>query len=142
MKNEPLIAQPNRLGTKREGHETLELPSLNKIDWNVVLSQAPKCVKISHWDRLKSQLPSADYIILTWTEAEWNALDFVFCDSNCDMPYYRSTNKNQWKDKWLSYSLGYEEARKKYNIPPHAPSCEADAWGRICMSDVNGRNVL
>jgi hypothetical protein len=135
-------SSPNRHGV-REGHATLNLPPLKKIDWSSAHAKAPRAIPIRNWKPEASKLPSADYAVITWTNAEWNALDFVFCDSQDDMPYYREgKGKNKWQDKWLLYGKGFGEAKQKYKIPSFAPSAKAGAWGQICMTDIDGKKAL
>ena len=132
----------HRHGVETVGHPRLEMPALERIKWSDIKAEKPKLLEIKDWDRYSSTLPQAEYVVITWTEAEWNALDFVFCDSDEDMPYFRGSHKNEWRNKWYKYSNGYEKAKKEYDIPSYAPSVEQDAWGSIFLVEVNGKKVL
>ncbi len=133
----------HRHGLETVGHPSLKMPPLEPIDWSKVSAAAPKPIPLDNWDRLTSTLPTdIDYVVITWTEAEWNALDFVFCDSDKEMPYYRGSHKNDWKNKWYKCSKGYEAAKKKYDIPSYAPSVAEDAWGSIYVVEVKDKKVL
>lgn len=142
MNLEKRIVSPNRFGVTGGANESLDLPALDKITWSDIGAKVPEVVPIDNWDRWRSHLPSADYAVITWTDAEWNALDFVFCDSQAAMPYYVWKNENSWEYKWDKYSLGFKEAKIDYHIPPEAPSYKADAWGSICMVNIDGKSVL
>ena len=81
-------------------------PALPVIDWSRIGQVAPKLVGTT-----SSGFPSADAIVLTWADAEWAALQHVFCDSGSTMPYAeRSTDS--WSG-WNRYSTG---------LPSSAPS--------------------
>ncbi len=133
----------HRHGLETVGHPSLKMPPLEPVDWKKVGASAPKAIPLDGWDSLTSTLPAkVDHVVITWTEAEWNALDFVFCNSDKEMPYYRGSHKNEWKNKWYKCSKGYAEAKKEYDIPSYAPSVAEDAWGSIFLVEVNGKKVL
>ncbi|WP_168790594.1 hypothetical protein [Paraburkholderia aromaticivorans] len=57
--------------------EPSQLPA---IDWNLVNQQAPTLVDIDY-TQPDAPLPEADCIVMTWTSAEWAAMDHVFVRS-------------------------------------------------------------
>jgi len=72
------------------------LPPLPKIDWRRLKQQAPTPQPI-HYAGPDAPLPKADIVIITWTTAEWSALDHVFLNS--DAVRYRSSRdfEKHWK---------------------------------------------
>lgn len=73
---------------------------LPAIDWSQLGDyQAPVVLST-----LPEQLPLADIAIVTWTSAEWSALDQVFLHS--DQP--RKPDDKSWRESWQPYTLAGE----------------------------------
>lgn len=74
---------------------------LPPVDWAKIGQTAPVPIPIGA--RLPSDpLPAADIVILTWTTAEWSALDHVFLDSARP----RNPDDSEWQKSWQLYSRG------------------------------------
>jgi len=74
-------------------------PALPAIRWSEAGQVAPKLISSS-----SSTLPAADVIIFTWADAEWAAMQHVFCGSGSSMPY-SDRNNSSWSG-WNKYSKG------------------------------------
>jgi hypothetical protein len=55
-----------------------------------------------------AQLPQADAVVITWAEAEWAAMEHVFCSSTTGMPYTKRTT-GSWPG-WIKYDQGVPSA--------------------------------
>lgn len=76
-------------------------PRLPAFDWGRINQTPPLRLPIDR--RLPDDpLPSADIVIVTWTSAEWSALDYVFGGS--DIATGRSTADWSWKQAWFPYT--------------------------------------
>ncbi len=71
------------------------------IDWASVGQVAPVRLSIGP-RRPEDPLPSADIVVLTWTSAEWFALDHVFLNSATP----GSSKDESWRASWLPYTRG------------------------------------
>ncbi|MCL3779969.1 hypothetical protein EMN47_06160 [Prolixibacteraceae bacterium JC049] len=104
---------------------TTHLPSLPIVDWSKIGESAPKVLD-SIYKGCKHSLPLADVVVITWTSAEWSALDHVFVNS--DKP--RKSDDESWRDDWLFYSKD-------------AVKCEfSKLWGYYKLVEVKGQRVL
>ncbi len=73
--------------------------ALPPIDWASVGHTAP--VPVDQPVRKPTDpLPKADVVVITWTNAEWSALDHVFADSGSS----RRAGLGGWTQEWLTYS--------------------------------------
>lgn len=100
-------------------HNTPDLPV---IDWSAIGEQAPEL------PQTPTDLPQADVVIITWAEAEWAAMEHVFCSSDSEMPY-TDRSKSYW-DGWQKYDknmLGY---------------CGWGYWGYYRLVKIKNSNVL
>jgi nucleoside phosphorylase len=77
------------------------LISLPPVDWKSINQSAPARLSIG-LRRADDPLPEADIVILTWTSAEWFALDHVFLNSRAT----GTLNEYEWRTSWLPYSRG------------------------------------
>jgi len=76
-------------------------PLLPVIDWGRI-NQAPP-VRLPIDRRYPDDpLPVADIVIVTWTSAEWSALDYVFAGSGDGSG--RATTDWSWKQDWFLYT--------------------------------------
>ncbi len=71
------------------------LPPLPIIDWSSIGQSAPEVVDLGTPSE-DAPLPEADIVVITWTSAEWSALDHVFINS--DKERYRTSTEfhKQW----------------------------------------------
>ncbi len=97
-------------------------PDLPAIDWSVVGRSAPTLLTTS------SEIPLAEVVVITWTDAEWAALEHVFCGSATEMSYGARTD-----DTWSGWQ------RYTKNIPTIKgwPS-----WGEYRCVQINAAPVL
>ena len=79
---------------------TGEPPPLPVVDWGRI-SQAPPTPLTLPYDGPNAPLPRADAVVLTWTAAEWSALDQVFLDSATS----RTPSSREWERSWRLYSF-------------------------------------
>lgn len=117
-----------RLGTsdEEEFEPVLEdMPDLPAIDWSVIGQQAPALL-----DTPYDYLPAADAVVITWAEAEWAAMEHVFCNSGNSMPY-SDRDESSWSG-WQKYDQ---------DLPEGHPS-DWTYWGYYRLVGIQGRNVL
>jgi nucleoside phosphorylase len=74
-------------------------PQLPLIDWSLINQQAPVRIPINA-RQPDDPLPVADWVVITWTSAEWQALDHVFLNSNNNLP------TAEWRKEWQLYTRG------------------------------------
>ena len=75
------------------------LPPLPKVDWRRIKHEAPTPQPI-HYSGPESPLPRADIVVMTWTTAEWSALDHVFLNSATT----RTPSDRDWEKHWYLYA--------------------------------------
>ncbi len=71
-------------------------PDLPAIDWKVIGRSAPRPLTTP------SEIPIAEVIVITWTDAEWAALEHVFCGSASEISYGSRTD-DHWSG-WQQYT--------------------------------------
>jgi nucleoside phosphorylase len=97
-------------------------PDLPAIDWSVVERRAPTPLATPR------EIPSADAVVITWSEPEWAALEHVFCGSALRMSY---------GDRMLGSWSGWQRYTK------NLPAVEGwDCWGEFRCVQVNAALVL
>ncbi len=101
------------------------LPELPVIDWTKTGQEAPVNINISY-EGPDASLPSADTVIITWTSAEWSALDHVFANSQT----VRKPDDESWHDQWYLYSKDAPE------------SSFSKLWGYFRMVSIKNQKVL
>jgi nucleoside phosphorylase len=100
-------------------------PDLPVIDWSGVGQAAPVLVGFSG-----GGLPAADVVVITWADAEWAAMQHVFCGSGVVMPY-SDRNTGTWSG-WTRYAAGMA-----------AGSVSGwSYWGEWRLVEIVGRRVL
>jgi len=103
--------------------------TLPAIDWAGIAQAAPIRLPIGP-RKPGDPLPPADIVVLTWTSAEWFALDHVFLNSTT-----ASNSKDQaWRSSWLPYTRG----ASNYSADP----ASGQLWGSFQMvriTDQSGR---
>lgn len=75
------------------------------IDWAAINASPPTCLILP-----KTKLPSADIAVITWTSAEWSALDHVFINSDKK----RGPYAEEWRDSWVPLTLSGESTPLLY----------------------------
>jgi nucleoside phosphorylase len=100
-------------------------PPLPAVNFAQVGQTAPKLLPTP-----AGTLPQARAVVITWANAEWAALEHVFCAGASAMPY-----SNQSKGTWPGW--------EKYaaNLPAGAPS-DWTFWGECRLVEINGSPVL
>lgn len=76
-------------------------PPLPVIDWARIGQSPPAPVAVAY-EGPAAPLPRADAVVLTWTTAEWSALDHVFLDSATA----RRTDSTEFERTWHAYLYG------------------------------------
>ncbi|HSY37829.1 MAG TPA: hypothetical protein VK814_18890 [Acidobacteriaceae bacterium] len=102
-----------------------ETPDLPAIDWGGVGQAAPTLMGAT-----AGGLPNADAVVITWAEAEWAAMQHVFCASGTAMPY-SERNTGSWSG-WTQYAVGM----------PSTTVSGWDYWGEWRLVGVGGKRVL
>lgn len=100
-------------------------PALPVVNYALVGKQAPGLLSTP-----EGALPRASAVVITWADAEWAALQHVFCAGDTTMPYSDRT-RGSWAD-WQKYSK---------NLPSGAASSWT-FWGEYRLVEVSGENVL
>jgi nucleoside phosphorylase len=121
--------KPSRLfvsASQRSFNPTItNTPDLPAIDWSQVGQVAPKLLSSS-----SASLPQADTIVITWANAEWAAMQHVFCASETAM-LYSDRNTSLWSG-WTKFADG---------LPSGAPS-SWDFWGEWRLVEIAGNTVM
>jgi len=101
-------------------------PPLPPIPWTAIGQTAPELLPTPAGD-----LPAVAAVVITWAEAEWSALQHVFCASNASMPYSaRSTSS--WSG-WQKYSKG---------VPSVPNQSWWNYWGEYRLVQIGSAKVL
>lgn len=98
-------------------------PPLPIVDWKRVGHSAPVVVT-GVYDGPDAPLPKSDVVVLTWTSAEWSALDHVFVNSQST----RQLSDRAWEHAWHTYSRNASGAATDN---PGAP-----LWGLYRLLDI------
>ncbi len=102
---------------------------LPPVNWESIGHAAPIPIKIDTRNST-DKLPSADIVILTWTSAEWFALDHIFLNSDTT----GVVDEREWRHTWLPYTRSAEDY--------HADKKSGRLWGHFQMvqiTDLSGR---
>lgn len=100
-------------------------PPLPAVNYALVGKQAPTLPPTQ-----SGPLPKASVVVMTWAEAEWAALQHVFCAGGSAMPYSERL-RGSWPG-WEKYSA---------NLPSNRPS-DWSYWGYYRTVEINGEVVL
>jgi nucleoside phosphorylase len=100
-------------------------PPLPAVDYGLVGKQAPKLLPTP-----SGKLPKAATVVITWAEAEWAALQHVFCAGGSAMPY-SERSRGSWAG-WEKYSRDL----------PSGHSSDWTYWGYYRAVEINGQTVL
>jgi len=100
-------------------------PALPVVDYAAVGQVAPVLPETP-----SGTLPKASAVVITWAEAEWAAMQQVFCSGSTTMPY--SDRKRSTWTGWQTYAK---------NLPAGAPSSWKE-WGSYRLVEIGGKPVL
>jgi hypothetical protein len=100
-------------------------PPLPAVNYGLVGKQAPSLLPTP-----AGKLPNASAVVITWADAEWAALQHVFCAGSAPMPY-SARSRGTWSG-WERYSA---------NLPAGAPA-DWSFWGNCRLVQVSGSPVL
>ncbi len=109
--------------------ESVPLPEVN---WQAVGRQAPRPLKVGHGGP-NASLPKADVVVMTWTTAEWCALDHVFLNSSTSS----SPSSRTFEAAWLPYTKG---APKSPKSPTSAEYTPPPLWGSYQLVSIDDRD--
>lgn len=104
-------------------------PPLPAVDWQAVGRGAPRQVGFDYGGS-KAPLPKADVVVITWTTAEWSALDHVFVNSSTT----RSASSSTFQDGWYAYTRGAPK------IPATGKYKPAPLWGFFQLVSIDDRD--
>lgn len=102
-----------------------ETPSLPVVAYGEVGQVAPVVMAAEG-----SGLPQADAIVMTWADAEWAAMQHVFCAGGVEMPYL-DRNTGSWSG-WTRYDAGL----------PKVSVSGWSFWGEWRLVGMGGKRVL
>ena len=121
--------QPARLFVSEKQKEFAptikETPALPVVDFGGVGQVAPALLTASG-----SGLPAADVVVITWADAEWAAMQHVFCAGGVAMPY-SDRNTSAWGG-WTKYAVGL----------PKSSVSGWSFWGEWRLVGIGGKRVL
>lgn len=100
-------------------------PPLPAVNYGLVGKDAPVLVPTP-----EGELPNASAVVITWADAEWAALQHVFCAGGSNMQY-RERSCGTWPG-WSKYSK---------NLPSGRPA-DWTYWGYYRLVQVSGNAVL
>jgi len=100
----------------------IHTPDIPPIDWSIVARSAPTPLTTP------GEIPLAEAVVITWTDAEWAALEHVFCRGTRGMSYGART-----MDRWSGWQ------RYTQNVPTIK---EFACWGEFRLVQINGAAVL
>ena len=86
------------MATKSIHAQTSSLYELPVIDWGKIGAEAPEVIPFEK-EGAYTELPKADYVVMTWTDAEWSALDHVFVHSY----YKRTPTDTEFRYDWREF---------------------------------------
>ncbi len=109
---------------------TPAMPPLPAIDWSKIGQTAPTRIAIG--DRKSDEpLPAADIVVLTWTSAEWSALDHVFLNSGQTRASYDAAEQKAWRAAWHPYTRSTGDY--------HADEKSGALWGSFQLVSITDR---
>jgi hypothetical protein len=107
------------------GFAIAQAPPLPAVDFAAVGKAAPVLLSTP-----AGQLPKASVVVITWAEAEWAAIQHVFCAGDSSMPY-SERSRGSWPG-WQQYSS---------DMPAGAPAGWT-YWGYYRLVQIGGSTVL
>jgi nucleoside phosphorylase len=85
------------------------------VDWQRIGAKPPRVLDIAYGGP-NAPLPAADAVVITWTAAEWSALDHVFVNSNGT----RLPGAKDWQNGWYLYVKDAPPIPPSLQPPPPA----------------------
>ena len=93
------------------------------VDWRRIGAKAPRVVEFVYGGP-NGELPKADAVVITWTSAEWSALDHVFLNGNGT----RLPSARDWQSGWYLYTRLAPPIPPKPVPPPVATAAPVGAF--------------
>ncbi|MGA7157208.1 MAG: hypothetical protein WBY53_10190 [Acidobacteriaceae bacterium] len=91
-----------------------------------------------------SGLPKADAVVITWADAEWAAMQHVFCAGGTTMPY-SAKDTGTWSG-WTKYDVGMPDHPNGQRTPAGDPGAATVSgwsyWGEWRLVGIGGKRVL
>ena len=109
--------------SKRSDYSSL--PELPVVDWGNINATRP-VKKDFTYEGPKADLPEVDTVVITWTSAEWSALDHVFLHSQTP----RNSWDTDWRVDWHLYSK---------NAPENSGST-SELWGYYTLVNLTTKS--
>jgi nucleoside phosphorylase len=119
-------AEPETAASRQFDPSITNMPALPAVNWSAVGAQAPQLV-----DSSPNKLPASAVVVITWADAEWAAMEHVFCNSGVSMPY--SSRNNPSQTGWVKYDK---------NLPKAEKSSDWNYWGYFRQVKVGSSSVL
>jgi hypothetical protein len=98
--------------------------TLPGINWGAIHHQAPAPVPVDYRGP-SANLPQADAVVFTWTDAEWSALDHVFLHGDAG----GSRQSTTLHHKWLLFS----------DSAPPSSKMGGELWGYYQLVEIEGK---
>jgi hypothetical protein len=98
-------------------------PALPAVNWSAIGQQAPTLLNTP-----SGELPNADAVVIAWTDAEWAAMEHVFCNSATSMTYASGTG-GSWAG-WQKYTKDLPKVK------------DFTYWGEFRLVQVGSSKVL
>ena len=102
-------------------------PFLPPIPWNDIGQKAPESLPIGD-RRPEDPLPRADWIVITWTSAEWFALDHVFLNSH----QQGDASDHTFRKDWYAYTHKASDFRGETR--------SGELWGKFQMVQITDQS--
>ena len=102
------------------------LPALPAINWAGIGATAP-----TQLTNKTNSLGPVDVVVICWAEAEWAAIEHVFCSSSSSMAYSKAS-ESTWTG-WQKYT---------YKLDSAPSSDDWTYWGYYTNVEVIGKKVL
>jgi nucleoside phosphorylase len=118
-------AEAETAASERFTPKVKNLPALPAVPWNAIGAQPPQLVNSSG-----SSLPKAKVVVITWADAEWGAMQHVFCNSGVSMSYSAGNSPS---------NTGWQEFNKSM---PASNSSDWKYWGYFRQVQVGSTSVL
>jgi nucleoside phosphorylase len=112
----------------RTSAPTSQAAALPPINWSSIGETAPVAIPIGNRNA-DDPLPQADIVVVTWTDAEWSALDHVFVNSTTA----RTTDDRAWQSSWHAYTR---------NTGGFTSTKDDPLWGTFQLVQIAGKRVL
>jgi nucleoside phosphorylase len=116
-----IVSRFTDLVARTERADRTKLPA---VAWPEVAGPSAPALKNFNYGGPNAALPKADIVILTWTSAEWEALDHVFLNSATD----NIPSSSDLEQQWHLYSLNAAGFKSEYKL-----------WGYYQLATVKGK---